>query len=107
MKIKKKKKKKKKKPIPANYDPNRNPDPERWLPKYERSTYKAKKTRSKAKNADVGKGTQGADTAASLQFDMSSKVKAQAPDSPSGDGPAVGSSGGFRKDHNKKKKKKR
>jgi signal recognition particle subunit SRP72 len=38
--VQKKKKKKKKKRLPKNYDPNVPPDPERWLPKRERSTYR-------------------------------------------------------------------
>ena len=61
------KKKKKKKRLPANFDPSIQPDPERWLPKYERSGYKATKTRSKGK-VDVGKGTQGASTEAAAQL---------------------------------------
>jgi signal recognition particle subunit SRP72 len=102
----KKKKKKKKRHIPANLDPNVTPDPERWLPKYERSGFKPRKTRSKGK-VDVGKGTQGATSEAAAQFDMSAKVRSpNPPDNPAGDGPAV-SAAGYRKDANKKKKKKR
>eukprot|EP01104_Vermistella_antarctica_P009413 TRINITY_DN2422_c0_g1_i2.p1 TRINITY_DN2422_c0_g1~~TRINITY_DN2422_c0_g1_i2.p1 ORF type:complete len:690 (-),score=224.48 TRINITY_DN2422_c0_g1_i2:75-2108(-) len=40
---KKKKKKKRKIILPKNYDPNVLPDAERWLPRYERSTYKRRK----------------------------------------------------------------
>lgn len=55
------KKKKKKKRLPKNYDPNGPPpDPERWLPKTQRSGYKKKKTRTD----DNFKGSQGADAAA-------------------------------------------
>lgn len=50
-----KKKKKRKTILPKNFDPNVKPDPERWLPKYERSTYRKKKDKKQ-----VGKGTQGA-----------------------------------------------
>jgi len=39
----KKNKKKKKKRLPKNYNPNVAPDPERWLPRMQRSTYKKKK----------------------------------------------------------------
>merc|ERR1712130_974551 len=39
----KKNKKKKKKRLPKNYNPNVAPDPERWLPRTQRSTYKKKK----------------------------------------------------------------
>jgi len=53
----KKSKKKKKTKLPKNYDPNRSVDPERWMPRYERSGYKPKKARRG--RADVGKGTQG------------------------------------------------
>lgn len=51
----KKKKNKRKKILGKNYDPNVQPDPERWLPKYERSNYRKKKDKK-----TVGKGTQGA-----------------------------------------------
>ncbi|RWS02575.1 Signal recognition particle protein-like protein [Dinothrombium tinctorium] len=56
--VKDKKKKKKKKKLPKNYDPNVDPDPERWLPRWQRSTYKKKKDKRGAQN--VGRGTQGA-----------------------------------------------
>lgn len=52
---KKNNKKKRKTILPKNYDPSKKPDPERWLPKYERSTYRKKKEKK-----GVGKGTQGA-----------------------------------------------
>ncbi|CAE1265059.1 SRP72 [Acanthosepion pharaonis] len=55
----KKKKKKKKTKFPKNYDPNVTPDPERWLPRRERSYYRGKR---KDKNKNIGKGTQGATT---------------------------------------------
>lgn len=57
--IVKKKKKKKKGKLPKNYDPNVDPDPERWLPRRERSTYKKRKDRRGAASG-IGKGTQGA-----------------------------------------------
>ncbi|XP_064465558.1 signal recognition particle subunit SRP72-like isoform X2 [Ornithodoros turicata] len=41
----KKKKKKKKGKLPKNYNPDVDPDPERWLPRWERSTYKKRKDR--------------------------------------------------------------
>ncbi|KAF8770151.1 Signal recognition particle subunit SRP72 like protein [Argiope bruennichi] len=55
--IQKKKKKRKKGKLPKNCDPNVDPDPERWLPRRERSTYKKKKDK---RGAAIGKGTQGA-----------------------------------------------
>ncbi|XP_074655240.1 signal recognition particle subunit SRP72-like [Tubulanus polymorphus] len=54
--IEKKKKKKKKKRLPKDYDPNAVIDPERWLPKRERSYYRGKR---KDKRKEIGKGTQG------------------------------------------------
>ncbi|KAE8632542.1 hypothetical protein XENTR_v10001573 [Xenopus tropicalis] len=64
--IKKKKKKKKKGKLPKNYDPKVTPDPERWLPMRERSYYRGKK---KGKKKDqIGKGTQGATSAAAAEL---------------------------------------
>ena len=52
------KQKRKRRPrLPKNFDPNVKPDPERWLPKIERSTYKKKK--DKRGNQAINKGTQG------------------------------------------------
>lgn len=52
--------------LPKNYDPKVTPDPERWLPMRERSYYRGRK---KGKKKDqIGKGTQGATTAASLEL---------------------------------------
>jgi len=61
---KKKAKRKRKGKLPKNYDPNVPPDPERWLPRHERTGYRKKKDR---RNKDIGKGTQGAATGASDQ----------------------------------------
>lgn len=52
----KKKHKKRKGKLPKNYDASIPPDPERWLPKYERSGYRKKRDR-RAK--EVIKGSQG------------------------------------------------
>ncbi|KAJ3145787.1 hypothetical protein HK101_002402, partial [Irineochytrium annulatum] len=46
--------KRKRKPL-KNFDPAVQPDPERWLPKYERSSYKKKQ-----KKGEVSRGPQGA-----------------------------------------------
>ena len=54
----KKTKKKKKKKLFKNYDPNVDPNPERWLPKWQRTGYKKKKDKRNVQT--VGKGTQGA-----------------------------------------------
>ncbi|XP_075223088.1 signal recognition particle 72 isoform X2 [Lycorma delicatula] len=64
---KKKKRRKRSGKLPKNYDPNCDPDPERWLPRHERSQFRKKKDR---RNKDVGKGTQGATTNASDQYDI-------------------------------------
>lgn len=55
-KIKKKSKKKRKPKLPKYFDPNVKPDPERWLPKYERTGYKKKRDR---RVKEVIKGSQG------------------------------------------------
>lgn len=70
--IVKKKKKKKKGKLPKNYDPNVDPDPERWLPRRERSTFKKRKDRRGASSA-IGKGTQGA-VGSSSEGDMTQKT---------------------------------
>lgn len=60
-------KKKKRKPrLPKVYDPNIPPDPERWLPKHERSNYKKRKDR-RYRDTGIGKGTQGAASGSSDQ----------------------------------------
>lgn len=59
---KKRRKRKRKGQMPKNYDPSCDPDPERWLPRHERSTFRKKKDRRM--NKDIGKGTQGAATGA-------------------------------------------
>lgn len=61
---KKNKKRKRKNKLPKNYDPNAKPDPERWLPKQERTGYRKKKDR---RVKEVMKGSQGM---ASGQADM-------------------------------------
>jgi len=50
----KKKTKKKKKLFPKNYNPAVPPDPERWLPKWQRSYFKKKQ-----RKGVLGKGPQG------------------------------------------------
>ncbi|PIO60278.1 SRP72 RNA-binding domain protein [Teladorsagia circumcincta] len=53
----KNRKRKRKVKLPKNYDPNVQPDPERWLPKQERAAYK--KRQKKNRDRDIGRGTQG------------------------------------------------
>ncbi|KAL1110095.1 hypothetical protein AAG570_008172 [Ranatra chinensis] len=71
---KKQQRKKRRGKLPKNYDPTRDPDPERWLPKHERSTFRKKKDR---RNRDIGKGTQGAATHVSDQFDITKMATSQ------------------------------
>ncbi|XKL66531.1 hypothetical protein PGB90_009951 [Kerria lacca] len=72
--IQKVKKKKKRKPkLPKNYDPNVLPDPERWLPKYERSNYKKKKDR-RYRDTGISKGTQGIASSSSDQYDITKRT---------------------------------
>lgn len=75
----KKKKKKKKGKLPKNYDPKVTPDPERWLPMRERSYYRGKKKGKKKEQ--IGKGTQGATSAAAAELDAS-KTASSPPTSP-------------------------
>jgi len=73
----KKKSKKKKKRLPKNYDPDATPDPERWLPKRERSYNKllpdAKRIK-KRKGMEKFTGAQGTDAGQSETFDYSGKT---------------------------------
>uniref|UniRef100_A0A1I7U3W2 Signal recognition particle subunit SRP72 n=1 Tax=Caenorhabditis tropicalis TaxID=1561998 RepID=A0A1I7U3W2_9PELO len=46
--------------LPKNYNPSVAPDPERWLPRQERSTYKKKR---KNREREIGRGTQGSSSA--------------------------------------------
>lgn len=79
--IKKRNRKKKKGKLPKNYDPTVDPDPERWLPRRERSTYKKRKDRRGGGVGGIGKGTQGA-TAGSAEMEVASKPSVNAASSP-------------------------
>lgn len=70
--LKNKKKKKKKNPAPKNFQPGFVPDPERWIPLRERSTYK-KRRKDKRK---LMKGPQGTASSSNAdnQYDMSVKA---------------------------------
>ncbi|CAG9855199.1 unnamed protein product [Phyllotreta striolata] len=63
--------KKRKGKLPKNYDSSAAPDPERWLPKYERTGYRKKRDR-RAK--DVIKGSQGTASGQAEQYDFSNKL---------------------------------
>jgi signal recognition particle subunit SRP72 len=64
-----KKKRKRKPKLPANYDPEMPPDPERWLPRQERTAYR-KKLHKKFKDREVGRGTQGTAAASATSPNM-------------------------------------
>jgi len=79
----KKKNKKKKKRLPKNYDPNSTPDPERWLPRRERTGLKylpgQRKIRKDKRKAEKFTGAQGTAAGQSENYDYSSKVGAKEP----------------------------
>ncbi|KAK3359255.1 hypothetical protein B0T25DRAFT_564276 [Lasiosphaeria hispida] len=49
-------KKRRKRKLPKNYDPNKKPDPERWLPLRDRSTYRPKGKKGKKRAAEATQG---------------------------------------------------
>lgn len=65
-KINKRTHRKRKPRLPKNYNADILPDPERWLPKYERSNYR--RTKRDRRNKDVIKGSQGMSTGAADQL---------------------------------------
>merc|ERR1711894_456383 len=75
--VAKKTKRKKKPKLPKSFDPNQKPDPERWLPKWERSAFKKARKNKKAHH-DVGKGTQGGTSGGNV-YDHSGPKPANAP----------------------------
>lgn len=66
---KKKRRVHKNKKLPKSYDENKKPDPERWLPLKERSTYRVSKK-------NIGKNTQGSKTskASEAKLDITKKA---------------------------------
>lgn len=68
------KKRFRKKRLPKDYDPSKPPDPERWLPLRDRSTYRPKGKKGKAKAATL---TQGG--IASADMEVKTEIKAVAP----------------------------
>jgi len=75
----KKKKSKKKKRLPKNYNPNVDPDPERWLPRRERTGLKYmpggyRKPRKDKRKAEKFTGAQGTDQGKSENYDYSNRV---------------------------------
>merc|ERR1712062_499675 len=69
-----KKKKKRKKKLPKNYNPNVDPDPERWVPRRERTGYR--KTRKERRKGEKFTGAQGNAAGQAETYDYSKKVAA-------------------------------
>ncbi len=69
---KKKKKKKRKKRLPKEFDPKVDPDPERWLPRRERTGYR--RTRKERRKGEKFTGAQGTAAGQSENFDYSKKT---------------------------------
>lgn len=65
-KARKRTQRKRKPRLPKSYNAEVAPDPERWLPKYERSNYR--RTKRDRRNKDVIKGSQGMSTGAADQL---------------------------------------
>merc|ERR1712051_1016688 len=79
--VKKKTIKKRKKKLPKNYNPNVDPDPERWLPKKERTGLKYmpggyRKPRKDKRKPEKFTGAQGTDSQKAETYDYSAKVAA-------------------------------
>ena len=92
-----KRKKKRKIRLPKNLDPDAPPDPERWLPRYERSTYRRRKDKRKG-DREIGRGAQGAVSGAAEALDMSGKtgVGPASPKAGAGPSPAAAAAPGPR-----------
>ncbi|VDM08014.1 unnamed protein product [Wuchereria bancrofti] len=75
--------------LPKNFDPKVPPDPERWLPKQERTAFR-KKLNKKHRDRDIGKGTQGA-VSSSPKIEPTMTTKAN--NSPHLAGPVMGVEG--------------
>merc|ERR1712223_1923327 len=71
---KKKKKRKHKKRLPKTYDPNVDPDPERWVPRRERTGYR--RTRKERRKGEKFTGAQGTSASQQETFDYSQKKAA-------------------------------
>ena len=102
----KKKKKKRKRKLPKNYNPNVDPDPERWIPRKERTGYR--RTRKERRKGEKFTGAQGNAVGQSEAFDYSKKSAAglgAIPKSPQVQEAPPGPRQQQRKPHNKAKKK--
>ncbi|XP_037729383.1 signal recognition particle subunit SRP72 [Drosophila subpulchrella] len=101
---KKNQNRKRKGKLPKNYNAEVGPDPERWLPKYERTGFRKK--RGGARGKDVIKGSQGMASGAADQYDMSNRVNLtkNSPVTPVYQEPTPGPRQQHRKGGHKKKK---
>lgn len=103
----KKKKKKRKKKLPKNYNPNVDPDPERWIPRRERTGYR--RTRKERRKGEKFTGAQGTAAGQAETYDYSKKVsavdKGAIPKSPQVQETQPGPRQMHRKNQNKSKKK--
>ncbi|XP_067929456.1 signal recognition particle subunit SRP72-like [Watersipora subatra] len=97
---KKKKRKKRKGKLPKEYNPAVDPDPERWLPRRERSTWKGRR-RDKRKE-HVGKGSQGTALSGGPELDITKMETSEAAPQPV---PASSSKGYSASKQQQKKKK--
>ncbi|XP_067615116.1 signal recognition particle subunit SRP72 [Eurosta solidaginis] len=100
---KKSRNRKRKGKLPKNYNADVPPDPERWLPKYERTGFRKKRDR-RAK--DIIKGSQGMASGAADQYDMSNRanLSKNSPVTPVYQEPTPGPRQQHRKGGHKKKK---
>uniref|UniRef100_A0A1A9ZHL9 Signal recognition particle subunit SRP72 n=1 Tax=Glossina pallidipes TaxID=7398 RepID=A0A1A9ZHL9_GLOPL len=96
-------KRKRKGKLPKNYNAEIPPDPERWLPKYERTGFRKKRDR-RAK--DIIKGSQGMSSQAAEQYDMSNRanLNKSSPVTPAYQEPTPGPRQQHRKGGQKKRK---
>ncbi|CEF67009.1 Signal recognition particle subunit SRP72 [Strongyloides ratti] len=79
-KVKKRVHRKRKPKLPKNYDPSKTPDPERWLPKYERTS--KKNTSKKLRDKNIGKGSQGVSTGENMDYSNRPATFNNTPQSP-------------------------
>ncbi|XP_005178216.1 signal recognition particle subunit SRP72 [Musca domestica] len=100
---KKNNRRKRKGKLPKNYNAEVPPDPERWLPKYERTGYRKKRDR---RTKEIIKGSQGMSSQAAEQYDMSNRANLgkNSPATPVYQEPTPGPRQQHRKGGHKKKK---
>lgn len=77
-KITKKKTKARKPRLPKDYDSAKTPDPERWMPKRDRSTWKPKRKEKKNKITQGGQADEGLSVTLDQKAQVSSVVKTKA-----------------------------